>query len=82
VLAAAAEAGRPAPTISSRFRVALGQRKEPFYMLSGSSEELVTGLREFAAAGVQHVALDFGETDTDKLLPMLERFDAEVRAAL
>lgn len=82
VLAAAAEAGRPAPTISARFRVSFEKRREPFYVLSGAPEEMIAELREFAAAGVQHVALDFVENDPGKLVPLLERFDTEVRAAL
>ena len=82
VLAAAAEAGRPAPTISSRCRVSFEKRREPFYVLSGTPEEMVAELGAFAAAGVQHVAVDFAETDADVLVPSIERFDAEVRAAL
>jgi alkanesulfonate monooxygenase SsuD/methylene tetrahydromethanopterin reductase-like flavin-dependent oxidoreductase (luciferase family) len=81
VRAAAAEAGRPEPTFSARFRVAFGQHDVPFFMLSGSPEQMIATLREFAALGVSHVAVDFAETDPDKVVRLIEQFDSEVRAA-
>lgn len=82
VRAAAAEAGRPEPVFSARFRVAFGEHEVPFFMLSGTPEQMIATLREFAALGVSHVAVDFAETNPDVLVPLIERFDSEVRAAL
>jgi alkanesulfonate monooxygenase SsuD/methylene tetrahydromethanopterin reductase-like flavin-dependent oxidoreductase (luciferase family) len=81
IKAAAAEAGRPEPRFSARFRVAFGEHKAPFFMLSGTPEQMVATLNEFAALGVSHVAVDFAETDPDKVTRLIERFDSEVRAA-
>jgi alkanesulfonate monooxygenase SsuD/methylene tetrahydromethanopterin reductase-like flavin-dependent oxidoreductase (luciferase family) len=81
VRAAAADAGRPEPRFSARFRVAFGDHQVPFFMLSGAPEQMIATLREFAALGVTHVAADFAETDPDKVTRLIERFDREVRAA-
>ncbi len=82
VRAAAAEAGRPEPFISARCRVTFDRVETAFFTLGGSTDQMRATLGEFAEAGVQHVAVDFAETDADKLVPLVERFDAEVRAAL
>lgn len=82
VKAAAAEAGRPQPTISSRVRVTFDRHETNFYTLGGDAPEMLGELRRFAAAGVQHLALDFAETDADVLIPLIERFDAQIRAEL
>jgi probable F420-dependent oxidoreductase len=81
IRAAAAEAGRPEPLFSARFRVAFGEHHVPYFMLSGSPEQMIATLREFAALGVSHVAVDFAETDPDKVTRLIERFDSEVVAA-
>jgi probable F420-dependent oxidoreductase len=81
VRAAAAEAGRPEPRFSARFRVAFGDHKVPYFMLSGTPDQMIATLREFAALGVSHVAVDFAQTDADKVARLIEKFDAEVRAA-
>ena len=81
VRAAAAQAGRPEPRFSARFRVAFGDHQVPYFMLSGSPEQMIATLREFAALGVSHVAVDFAETDPDKVARLIERFDSEVCAA-
>lgn len=82
IKAAAAEAGRPEPRFSARFQVAFGEHKVPYFMLSGSPEDMIATLRDFAALGVSHVAVDFAETDPDKVTRLIERFDSEVRAAV
>ncbi|HYI23515.1 MAG TPA: TIGR03619 family F420-dependent LLM class oxidoreductase [Candidatus Limnocylindrales bacterium] len=82
VRAAAEAAGRPAPTISARFRVAFGRHDVPFFMVAGTPEQMVGELREFEQIGVDHVAVDFAETDPAKLVALVERFDSEVLAAL
>lgn len=82
VKAAAEEAGRPAPTISARFRVGFGAHEVPFFMVAGTPEQMIGELREFAALGVDHIAVDFAETGPDRLVMLVERFDREVLAAL
>jgi alkanesulfonate monooxygenase SsuD/methylene tetrahydromethanopterin reductase-like flavin-dependent oxidoreductase (luciferase family) len=82
VRAAATEAGRPEPRFSARFRVAFGDHRVPFFMLSGTPEQMIATLNEFAALGVSHVAVDFAETDADKVVRLIEGFNTEVRAAL
>ena len=81
IKAAAAEAGRPEPRFSARFRVAFDQHEVPYFMLSGTPDQMIATLKEFAALGVSHVAVDFAETDPDKVARLIERFDSEVRAA-
>jgi len=80
--AAAAEAGRPAPLISARVRVKFGPNEAPFYMLSGTPEQMVTEIRAFEAVGTGHMAFDFAETDPRTCVQLMERFDREVLAAL
>jgi probable F420-dependent oxidoreductase len=82
VRAAAEAAGRPSPTISARFRVAFGRHDVPFFMVAGTPEQMVGELRGFEDVGVDHVAVDFAETDPAKLVALVERFDSEVLAAL
>jgi hypothetical protein len=42
---------------------------------------MIATLRDFAALGVSHVAVDFAETDPDAVVKLIEQFDREVRAA-
>jgi probable F420-dependent oxidoreductase len=78
---AAAAAGRPEPTFSARFRVAFGEHKTPFYMLTGDPEAMIAELHEFESIGVSHVAVDFAETDPERCRDLVERFDREVASA-
>ena len=80
--AAAAEAGRPAPLISARVRVQFGPVEVPFYMLSGTPEQMAIEIRAFETVGARHMAFDFAETDPDKCVALMERFDREVLATL
>ncbi len=82
VRAAAEQAGRPMPRFSARLRVAFGPHEVPFYMLAGTPQQMIQEMRSFAEVGVDHVALDFGETDPDALSRLMERFDNEVVAAI
>jgi hypothetical protein len=66
---------------SARFRAAFGDHQVPFFMLSGTPKQMIATLREFEALGVSHVAVDFAETDPDKVTRLIGRFDSEVRAA-
>ena len=82
VTAAAEEAGRPVPTISARVRVLFGAHELPYFAIKGTPEQMVGELREFEALGVDHMAVDFAETEPDRLVALVERFDKEVLAAL
>jgi probable F420-dependent oxidoreductase len=76
---AAEAAGRPMPRLSSRIRIELGSGPESFYTLHGSPEEVAAGIREYAALGVDHLALAFPPRDGPALAEVIERFAAEVR---
>jgi probable F420-dependent oxidoreductase len=82
IRAAATEAGRPELTFSARARVAFDADKSSSYMLTGTAQDMVAELRKFAAVGVSHVAVDFAETNPERLRVLMERFDREVVAAL
>jgi probable F420-dependent oxidoreductase len=75
--AVAAQAGRPRPTMSARLRVSSGEARGPS-VLTGTPEAMAGRLQEYREAGVDHVALDFGETDPDAVSAAIERFDREV----
>jgi probable F420-dependent oxidoreductase len=77
----AAEAGRPEPTFSARFRVAFGEHDVPYFMVTGSPAAMISEVRAFEAIGVSHVAVDFAETDPERVRDLIERFDREVAAA-
>jgi probable F420-dependent oxidoreductase len=76
---AATAAGRPMPRLSSRVRIELGSGPESFYTLHGSPEEVGAGIREYAALGVDHLALAFPPRDRAALAEVIERFATEVR---
>ncbi len=80
--AAAQEASRPVPLISARVRVHFGPSDEPFYMLAGSAEQMIAEIRAFEQVGTGHIAFDFAETDPDKAVQLMERFDREVLAEI
>ena len=82
IFEAAEAAGRPRPTVSARFRVAFGPHEVPYFMVAGTPEQMIGELRQFADVGVDHVAVDFAETDPEKVTKLIERFDGEVLAAL
>jgi probable F420-dependent oxidoreductase len=82
VRAAAEQAGRPAPRVSARVRVAFGPHEVPFYMLAGTPQQMIGEIHSFAEIGVDHLALDFGETDPEQLSRQMARFDDEVAAAV
>lgn len=82
VNAAAEQAGRPVPLISARVRVHFGAHESPSYVIAGAPEQMIGELRAFADLGVDHIAVDFVETDPEVLVPLIERFDSEVLAAL
>lgn len=79
---AAQDAGRPMPRLSARIRVVFGPAEGDRYVMAGTPEQMATELAAFAAQGVEHVALDFAETDPQLLAALMERFDAEVAPLL
>jgi probable F420-dependent oxidoreductase len=81
VRAAAEEAGRPAPTISARMRAAFGAHESPFYQLAGTPEQMIGEIHAFEELGVSHIAVDFVETNPERSVALIERFDAEVCSA-
>lgn len=79
---AAAEAGRPMPTLSARLSVIPDGSARGPSILSGTPAEMATEVRAYRDAGTEHLALDFGETDPEAVARAIERFDREVVAAL
>jgi alkanesulfonate monooxygenase SsuD/methylene tetrahydromethanopterin reductase-like flavin-dependent oxidoreductase (luciferase family) len=79
IRAAAEAAGRPMPRLSARVRVELDRGPEPFYTLHGPGEAVAASIREYAALGVDHLALAFSPRDAAGLREAIERFVAEVR---
>ncbi len=79
---AAGEAGRPMPTLSARLSVVFDGRVAGPSILCGSADEMTSGVRAYREAGVEHLALDFRQTDSGAVARAIERFDREVVAAL
>jgi probable F420-dependent oxidoreductase len=79
---AAAEAGRPMPTLSARLSVSFDSAASGASILSGEADAMAAQLRAYRDAGVAHVALDFRQTDPAALARAIERFDGEVASAL
>lgn len=79
---AAAEAGRPMPTLSARINVRLGSDEEREGLLGGEPDAILEGIRSFEALGVEHLVIGFGEREPDELVETIERFDAEVAQAV
>ena len=82
IAAIATEAGRPAPTMSTRLSVSFDGSERGVSVLSGSPDEMVAQVRAYRDAGLDHLALDFGETEPEAVAKAIERFDREVVAAL
>lgn len=82
VRAAAAEAGRPEPSISARVSVRFTGDVPGPYGLGGTPDDMLREVRAFEAAGVTELAVAFGQTDAERVRADMERFDREVLAAL
>ncbi len=80
VTSAAAEVGRPTPTISARLSVDFGGTREGPSVVTGTAEDMAATVRAYAEAGTEHLALDFGEIDPDMAAKSIERFEREVVA--
>ncbi|HEY3522811.1 MAG TPA: TIGR03619 family F420-dependent LLM class oxidoreductase [Candidatus Limnocylindrales bacterium] len=80
---AAKAAGRPTPPLSARLNIRFGRdhgwRR---FTVDGSPAEIAAGLERFRALGLSHVVCNFGIHDPDALERAMERFDAEVVAAV
>jgi probable F420-dependent oxidoreductase len=81
IRAAAQEVSRPMPLLSARVRVHFGAHESPFYVIAGTPEQMIAEVRAFEEVGVSHLAVDFAETDPQKAVALIERFDSEVVAA-
>ena len=79
IRAAAQAASRPMPRLSARVRIELGAGPQPFYTLHGSAEQVAAGIQEYAALGVDHLALAFTPRDGGALAEAMGRFDTDVR---
>ena len=81
IRAAAQDAGRKPPLFSARVRVHFGPAETPFYQFAGTPEQMVGEIRSFAEVGLDHIAVDFAETDPARCVALIEKFDGEVVAA-
>ena len=79
---AAAAAGRPMPTLSSRLSVFFDRSDRGAAGLAGSTDEIISSVRAYRDAGVEDLALDFRETDPGSVAAAIERFQREVVTAL
>jgi probable F420-dependent oxidoreductase len=81
VNAAAAKAGRPAPTLSARVRVSLGEGPTSGYVVSGTPQQMLAEIDAFTAVGVSRFVVDFVETDPERHAALFERFHRDVASA-
>lgn len=80
--AAAAAAGRPRPPISCRVNVRFeNPAGRADYAVRGDPEAMLAELRAFEALGVAEVVCAFGETDPERVVGAMTRFEREVMAA-
>jgi probable F420-dependent oxidoreductase len=77
IASAAAAAGRPLPTMSTRLSVRFDGQPE-VSVIAGTARQMADQLREYVRAGTEHVALDFGEVEPEPVARAIERFDREV----
>jgi probable F420-dependent oxidoreductase len=82
IAAAAAEAGRPMPALSARTRVTFGPPPDRFYSIAGTTDQMVAELGAWRDVGAGHLAFDFTETEPQRVVELIERFDSEVLAQL
>ncbi len=81
VIAAAAKAGRPAPTLSARVRVSFGEGPTSGYVVRGTPELMLAEIDAFTAVGVSQFVVDFVETDPERHAALFERFHRKVASA-
>jgi probable F420-dependent oxidoreductase len=74
----AAAAASRVPAFSARVSVRLGESAGSGYAMRGSPEEVAAEVRAFAALGVTHLALAFGQTSVEGVRAAAERFAKEV----
>jgi probable F420-dependent oxidoreductase len=78
IRAAADAAGRPMPVLSNRVRVELEGPARESFTLHGTPEAVAAGIREYAEAGVTHLALSFPSSDPEGIAREIDRFASEV----
>lgn len=79
VRAAAEAAGRPMPALTARVTVRFdAPAARSGYLVTGDDEAVAAELRRWAALGVEHLAVGFGETEPARVVAAMERFDREV----
>jgi probable F420-dependent oxidoreductase len=81
VRASAEAAGRPMPNVSGRVTIRFDETEAPAgvaWASLGSPEAIAKDMRDFAAAGVDHVTLILRETDPARYVAIAERFAREV----
>jgi probable F420-dependent oxidoreductase len=78
VVAAAAAAGRPVPSLSSRVRVQFDGATDDGYAVRGTPEAMAAEVGVWAATGATHLALHFDTTDAQGVVQRAERFAREV----
>jgi probable F420-dependent oxidoreductase len=85
IRAAAEQAGRPAPALSARVRVAFDEPARSSsarsYAIRGDAAEMAAEVRAFAGLGVDHLALFFEADSAAGIIAAAERFATEVMAA-
>jgi hypothetical protein len=80
---AAAQAGRPVPPISARVQVYFGD-PPPGHTpaaIHGTPETIRRTIDEWAAIGLDELAIDLDETDAERAVRKMERLHEEVLAA-
>ncbi len=79
---AAAAAGRPLPTLSARVRVLPDGTPDDGdgYALRGSADEIRSGVAEWEALGLDHLALYFMSVDPEAVVRDVEWFAREIAA--
>jgi probable F420-dependent oxidoreductase len=78
VLAAAKDAGRPAPALSARVRVRPDETAGEGYAMRGTPEQVAAEVRAFAELGATMLVLSFAPTDPAGVVAAAERFSRQV----
>lgn len=78
--ASAAEAGRPVPPTSARAQVYFGEPPAGHTpaAMHGSAQDIIRTLDAWEALGLDELAVDVDETDPDRCVAKMERFQREV----
>jgi hypothetical protein len=66
----------------ARCPVLFDQPAHGYFALAGSPEQILGDVHRFRDLGVSHLALDLRETDPERVVAAMERFDREIVAAI